>query len=140
MEELPPGDPRRNVRRTDPETSHRAARGNRRGRVAQKWRMLLAHGEQFQSSPDNYAGLNADEAWQLADGEWPTGKCYWKRHGELMDEGFLKPLLDRSGNVVERSGMSGYERDVLYLTPEGWDRYLSISSSSGGSNSGLGNG
>lgn len=119
-------DPKRNVRRDDPETSREAANAHVMGRKTQKWRMLQAHVRAFRANP-GYTGMNADEAWIAAGGSVPSVSCYWKRHSELERlHGFLVTVRDEFGQLLKRPGVSGDDQEVRRLTDEGLEYYNKI--------------
>lgn len=127
-------DPDHLSRSSDPETSKKTARKYRRSRRAQKWQLLMAHGNWFTDHPDTYDGLTCDEAWEIAGNTWPTASCYWHRHGDLEKEGYLHRMIDpATGKDKVRPGFLGEDRLVLKLTQEGWDEFGALRHAAPGS-------
>lgn len=71
---------------------------------SQKHRLLLAYAQAFAS------GLTDEEAAVVTG---LTESCYWKRCGELRQDGFIQET-DRT-----RKGTAGVPRMVSTITPEG---------------------
>jgi len=117
-------DPNKLARPSGPQTSKTAAAGNRQKRLSQKKRLLIAHGNALMRG--SYTGMNADDAWLAAGEKIPTTACYWHRHGDLVGDGFLHKVLDEHGNVRSEVGKSGFPREVLKITQEGFDEYLRL--------------
>lgn len=115
------------ARRSDPPTSHKAARINQRYRNTQRFLMLLAHAQVGERDED-YDGLTADECAIAANFPVPcnggTSKsCYWKRHSELWrDWGYLEPVYTRWGIPLERKLIHvphSEPQQVLIITLDG---------------------
>ncbi len=127
---MDPVDPQGLHRHDDPGTSKKAAMANPRTRLNQQQQLLQAHGDAFLANPDLYeiTGMTCDEAWLAIPGKTiPSISCYWHRHSDLADKydpSLLRRMTGPHGNTVVRPGVSGHDREVFILEPEGFDYYL----------------
>lgn len=85
-------DPRKlGVRKSDPDTSHAAA-SNPKYLVragTQRYKLLLTYTQ---------GSHTADEAQELSGVD--VRSCYWKRLSELREDGYLRRIGERNGQMV----------------------------------------
>lgn len=116
-----------NVRPTDPETSHEAARDNGESHWTDRHRLLIAWAY---AGPEGLTDEEAAEKAGLMD------HCWWKRAGELRQPRRTRrrgedvsefellaggPLAEFSPDGRKRKGRSGSNRKVSVLTRRGYD-------------------
>lgn len=111
-------------RMDDPHTSAQGARDVERRAGTQAHQLLKAYAHAARSPRlDGSDGLTDEEAHELAvtlEYLRPSGtRCYWKRCGELRDDGLLEVVSDGNGGELTRVGAAGSPRLVCRITPAG---------------------
>lgn len=56
---------------------------------------------------------------QAAERAGLLGSCWWKRSGELRQDGLIEQVLDADGREVTRAGRAGVQRIVCRITSDG---------------------
>lgn len=93
------------VRKTDVDTSHKAAKSARMRVGSQQWQLLAAYGA--------HTDLTADEAGLVTGLANKPGCCYWHRVSDLLRHGYIEATgeqrVARSGELqrVNRITISG---------------------------------
>ena len=119
---LPPGtlaDPtpeeeltRRRARRDDHATSKAGAAAVAPRAGSQRAHLLAM----YERNHWREEGLTDEEAAERAG---LLGSCYWKRCGELRDEGWIEVVRDSDGTPVTRLGSAGSPRFASRITAAG---------------------
>jgi hypothetical protein len=105
----PPPDPPM-VRKSDPGTSHSAARSVSVRSGSQQARLLALY-----AAPEHaIKGLSSSEAGSLSGLSDNPACCYWKRVSELHAKGLIEPTGERRVNAL-----SGEDQVVYRLTSRG---------------------
>jgi hypothetical protein len=86
--------------------------------------LLLAKYRAAASLPDN-SGLTDEEAAKRAGLE---NTCYWKRCGELREDGLIEWVLDNTGEIRTRLGWSGVDRGICRITEAGKQTLVGVES------------
>lgn len=96
-------------RRDDPDTSKQGARDVEGRAPSQSLRLLQAYLLSTKGYTDEEAAAKAGL----------LNSCYWKRCGELRQEGYIKPVRLPDGRVLTRTGWAGTQRMICAPTQAG---------------------